>query len=113
MASLGHKAPCVWSCQKAIGNQGQHWHTLAVHCKAMVSQEQGEITPTHAVVLAIMDPAQQPPPKAGPVCSRVQGQNIQKLVALRNSLGLMLGRWQLDKKIKGQDRRQRQGRTQL
>ena len=46
MASLGHKAPCVWSCQKAIGTQGQHWHTLAVHSKAMVSEEQGEFTPT-------------------------------------------------------------------
>lgn len=46
MASLGHKAPRVWSCQKAIGNQSQHWHTVAVYSKAMVSQEQGEVTPT-------------------------------------------------------------------
>lgn len=37
---------------------------------------------TYTVVLANMDPAQQPPPKAGPVCSGVQGQNIQKVVDL-------------------------------
>lgn len=29
--------------RKLSGNQDQHWHTL-VHSKAMVSQEQGEVT---------------------------------------------------------------------
>lgn len=30
--------------KKPSGNQGQHWYTLTVHSKAVVSQEQGEVT---------------------------------------------------------------------
>lgn len=41
---------------------------------------------TYTVVLANMDPAQQPPPKAGLVWSGVQGQNIQKVVGSEPSI---------------------------